>query len=223
MTKKLIGYVRVSTQDQGNTKNGLEAQAEAIRQFADVRGYEIVDIVEEVMSGADNDRPRLAEVTRRARKMGAYVVVNKLDRLSRDAIFILTYVKENPRFITTEFGEDVDSLMLHIYAGFAQREREMISLRTRAALQAKKARGEALGASAEVRAKAVVRAGEVVSAKADDFAERLRPMIVRMRNSGMSLRAIAEELNLMGTKTTRGGTWHTTTVKNLVDRLEANA
>jgi DNA invertase Pin-like site-specific DNA recombinase len=219
--KKLIGYVRVSTKEQGKTKNGLEAQAEAIRLFAHYNGYELIDIAEEVMSGADDNRPVLAEVTRRAAKLGAYVVVNKLDRLSRNALFILKYIDQNSKFIVTMLGDNVDPFMLHIYAGLAEKERMMIAERTKAALAAKKARGEALGASEAVLEKARVSAGAAEATKADDFAARLRPTLTRMKKDGMTLREMAQELNASGTKTARGGEWHPTTVKNVLDRMAA--
>jgi DNA invertase Pin-like site-specific DNA recombinase len=218
--KKLIGYTRVSTKEQGKTKNGLEAQAEAIRLFAHYNGYDLIEIVKEVRTGADDERPVLAEITKRAKKIGAYIVVNKLDRLSRDAVFILTYVRDNPRTIVTQLGEDVDPFTLHIYAGLAEKERQMIADRTKAGLQAKKARGETLGATAEVRAKAVAYATVAVTAQADAFADKLRPMIQRMILAGMSYRAMALELNAMKVKTARGGDWHAMTVKNVVDRFE---
>jgi len=218
--KKLIGYTRVSTKEQGKTKNGLEAQAEAIRLFAHYNGYELIEIVQEVRTGADDERPVLAEITKRAKKIGAYVVVNKLDRLSRDAVFILTYVRDNPRTIVTQLGEDVDPFTLHIYAGLAEKERTMIAERTKAGLQAKKARGETLGATAAVRAKAVASAAVAVKEQADAFADKLRPMVQRMILAGMSYRAMANELNSMKVKTARGGDWHAMTVKNLVERFE---
>lgn len=218
--KKLIGYTRVSTKEQGKTKNGLEAQAEAIRLFAHYNGYDLIEIVQEVRTGADDERPVLAEITKRAKKIGAYVVVNKLDRLSRDAVFILTYVRDYPCTIVTQLGEDVDPFTLHIYAGLAEKERQMIADRTRSGLQAKKARGEALGASAEVRAKAVASAAVAVKAQADAFADKLRPMVQRMILAGMSYRAMANELNAMKVKTARGGDWYAMTVKNLVERFE---
>ena len=218
--KKIIGYTRVSTKEQGKTKNGLEAQAEAIRLFAHYNGYEIIEIVQEVRTGADDERPVLAEITKRAKKIGAYVVVNKLDRLSRDAVFILTYVRDNPRTIVTQLGEDVDPFTLHIYAGLAEKERQMIADRTRAGLQAKKARGEALGASGTVRAKAVARASVAVKEQANAFASKLGPMIQRMVLAGMSYRAMANELNNMRVKTARGGEWHAQAVKNIVERIK---
>jgi DNA invertase Pin-like site-specific DNA recombinase len=218
--KKLIGYTRVSTKEQGKTKNGLEAQAEAIRLFAHYNGYDLVEIVEEVRTGADNERPVLAEITKRAKKIGAYIVVNKLDRLSRDAVFILTYVRDNPRTIVTQLGEDVDPFMLHIYAGLAEKERAMISERTRAALQAKKARGETLGATETVRAKALAASSASRLQQSCDFAERVKPMIQRMILAGMSYRAMAAELNALNVKTARGGDWHAMTVRNIVERFE---
>lgn len=219
--KKIIGYTRVSTQEQGKNRNGLEAQAEAIRFFAHVNGYELLEIAEEVMSGADDSRPVLASVTKRAKKLGAYVVVSKLDRLSRDALFILQYTRDNPRTIVTQLGEDVDSFTLHVYAGLAEKERQMIAERTKAGLQAKKARGEALGASEAMLSIARESANAVRHEKAEDFAARLRPTLTRMKKDGMTLRAMAEELNASGTKTARGGEWHATTVKNVLDRLAA--
>lgn len=218
--KKIYGYTRVSSQEQGKTRNGLEAQAEAIRLFAKYNGYELVEIVEEVRTGADDERPVLADLTKRVAKMkNAYVVVNKLDRLSRDAIFILQYVRTNPHTIVTQLGEDVDPFTLHIYAGLAEKERKMISERTRAGLQAKKARGEVLGASKSVLQKATASSIIAVQTKADAFAERLKPTVKRMVDAGMSYRQMAEELNNNGTKTARGGEWHAMTVSNLVARF----
>jgi DNA invertase Pin-like site-specific DNA recombinase len=218
--KKLIGYTRVSTKEQGKTKNGLEAQAEAIRLFAHYHGYELIEIVQEVRTGADDERPVLAEITKRAKKIGAYVVVNKLDRLSRDAVFILTYVRDNPRTIVTQLGEDVDPFTLHIYAGLAEKERMMIAERTKAGLQAKKARGESLGAKVDVLGRAQAAGGVAAASKADEFAKKVQPTLQRMVLAGMSYRAMAAELNAMQVKTVRGGEWHPMTVKNVVERFK---
>lgn len=218
--KTIYGYTRVSTKEQGKTKNGLEAQAEAIRLFAHYNGYKLVEIVEEVRTGTDDERPVLADLVKRVGKLkDAYIVVNKLDRLSRDAAFILNFVKQYSRFIVTELGENVDPFILHIYAGFAEKERQMISDRTRAGLQAKKARGEVLGASKAVLAKATAKSIHAVQSKADAFAERLRPTVQRMVSCGMSYREMAAELNATGTKTARGGEWHAMTVSNLIARF----
>lgn len=220
--KKIIGLTRVSTKEQGKTKNGLEAQEAAIRAFAEYNGYEVLEIITEVVSGAAEleDRPGLAAaIAKAAKSKDTYVVVNKLDRLSRDAAFILNLMKTKARFIVTELGEDVDPFMLHIYAAVAEKERITIGMRTRAALAAKKARGEALGASVTVLAKATAKSNEAVSAKADAFAAKIMPNLSRMLAKGMTLREMAEELNASGTKTARGGLWYPTTVKNIVDRV----
>lgn len=217
--KKLIGYVRVSTKEQGKTRNGIEAQIEAIRLFASYNNYELIEIREEVRTGEDDDRPVLAEVTKKAKKLGAYVVVNKLDRLSRDAIFILTYVRNYSKTIVTQLGEGVDPFTFHIYAGLAEKERLMISERTRAGLQAKAMRGESLGASKEVIQRAQEGAKKAVQETANAFAERLKPTVSRMMAAGMTFRQMADELNTSGTKTARGGEWYATTVKNLVARF----
>jgi DNA invertase Pin-like site-specific DNA recombinase len=218
--KKIFGYIRVSTKEQGKTRNGLEAQAEAIRLFCHYNGYELIEIVEEVRTGADDERPILADVTKRAQKLGAYVVVNKLDRLSRDAIFILSYVRNNPRTIVTQLGEDVDPFALHIYAGLAEKERQMIAERTKAGIAAKKARGLSHGATSEVLARAQHAGGAAATSKADEFAKKMKPMIQRMILAGMTYRQMAEELNSMDVKTARGGVWHGMTVRNLTERFE---
>lgn len=221
--KHLIGYVRVSTDEQGQTRNGLEAQREAIERFAADNGYHIVDIVEEVASGKLDleDRPVLAKAMAMASKnKNVHVVVSKLDRLSRSSAFINNLMDNaKVRFIVTELGEEVNNFMLRIYAAVAQQEREVISQRTKAGLAAKKARGEALGASRDIILKAGTLGRQLQANKADDFAIRLKPTVERMQKSGMSLRAIAEELNANGTRTARGGEWAATTVKNLIARF----
>lgn len=217
--KHLIGYIRVSTKEQGRTKNGLEAQRAAILRFADEHGYHVVKIVEEVASGGDDDRPMLAEVVATASKMKYVIVVNKLDRLSRSAAYILNLMNSTKSpFIVTELGEDINKFMLHIYAAVAEQEREMIRNRTKAALEAKKARGEPLGASADILAKASEEGRRRQIANADAFAMRLKPVVEAFISKGMSLRQIADKLNQSGTATARGGNWAASTVKNLIAR-----
>jgi DNA invertase Pin-like site-specific DNA recombinase len=221
--KELIGYLRVSTDEQGQTRNGLEAQREAIVRFAADNGYRIVEIVEEVASGklGSEDRPVLAAAMAKAAKgKNTFVVVSKLDRLSRSSAFINNLMDNaKVRFIVTELGESVDNFMLRIYAAVAQQEREVISQRTKAGLAAKKARGEALGASRPIILKAGTVGRQFQADKADEFANKLKPTVKRMVDAGMSLRAIADELNSNGTRTARGGAWAATTVKNLIARF----
>lgn len=233
MKKQIIGYIRVSTDDQASKGNGLEAQRLEIVKFAAENDYEVLEIVREDASGklGLEDRPVLRAALSKSLKLKAALVVSKLDRLSRSAAFILNLMESRAKFIVTQFGEDVDAFMLHIYASVGQKERTMISERTSAALQVMKSKGVKLGnpsvadytgtdgefklgmdSARELAAKAV-------SDRADAFAENLRPSITRMMNAGMSFRAIASEFNDTGVKTARGGAWSASTVKNIIARL----
>lgn len=235
MTKRAIFYKRVSTTEQGNSKNGLEAQQDACEQFASYNGYEIVDSVEEVASGKlDLDqRAVLRAAVTRCIKEKITLIVSKLDRLSRDAHFVLSMMKTKVVFVVADLGEDVDPTLIHVYAIFAQKEREMISQRTKAGLAQVKARGIKLGNPRkydQVFSDGSVKLGCISSAKiagaanaskADEFALRMKPSIERMLAYGMSKTSIAKELNLTNTKTQNGGMWHTTTVCSLIKRWEA--
>lgn len=218
--KTLIGYARVSTEDQGSARNGLEAQMASITKFAADNGYKLLEIVQEVASGklGLNDRPVLAQAIARAVKLKAVVVVSKLDRLSRHAAFVLNLMETKVKFIVSELGEAVDSFMLHIYAVVGQKERELISERTRSALAQLKLKGVQLGNRTNA-AEASAAGGAAYAAKADAFAERMRSTLVMMKKTGMSHSAIARQLNENGTTTARGGAWGTTTVSNMVARL----
>lgn len=216
--KKLIGYVRVSTDEQGTSGNGLEAQKAALMRFAEDTGYQLLAIVEEVASGklGLEDRPVLKSAIARALKEGATIVVSKLDRLSREALFVLTMMQSRAKFIVTQFGENVDEFMLHVYAVLGEKERKMIGSRTKDALRQLKAKGVTLGGPKLDQARVAGCAKN--ASKADDFAIKMRPSIERMMDSGMSFRAIASEFNTNGTKTARGGLWSAATVSNIVAR-----
>lgn len=140
-----IGYIRVSTKRQGRSGLGLEAQQAAIKQFAASENLTIVEWHRDIESGTNSGRPALLEALEHARILACPVLVAKLDRLSRDAHFILGLMKEKVEFICTDIGRVEDPMMLHIHAVFAQSERKKISDRTKAALQARKARGYKLG------------------------------------------------------------------------------
>jgi len=142
---RIVSYTRVSTDQQGRSGLGLEAQREAITRFAEAEGLEIITEMVEVETGKGADalerRPVLRDALALARKHKAAVCVAKLDRLSRDVHFISGLMAQKVPFIVTELGADVDPFMLHIYAALAEKERALISERTRAALAAKKAQG----------------------------------------------------------------------------------
>lgn len=230
--KKLIGYIRVSTDEQGTAGNGLEAQTAAISKYAADNGYTVVEIVREVASGklGLEDRPVLCAAVKKCLKVGAVLVVSKLDRLSREVAFISALMKTSLKFIVTQFP-DADTMMLHMYAAIGEQERKMIGQRTRDALAMLIAKGIKLGnphkedfvaedGQVKLGVISASKLGQAANAaKADAFAEKMRPAVERMRKDGMSYQAIADEFNTHGTKTARGGVWAAMTVRNLCQRF----
>src|SRR5450759_638037 len=219
--RPLVGYVRVSTSMQGRSGLGIEAQREALSRFAEAEGYELVSVLVEVETGKGFDaldrRPQLAEALAQARRRRCPVVVAKLDRLSRDVHFISGLMAHRVPFLVVDLGSDVDPFILHLFAALAEKERAMISTRTRAALAAAKARGTKLGGPklAEARERAVVS----IRAGADRLAANVVPIIREMQRAGMNtLRDIAEALNARGVPTARGGQWYASTVRNVLAR-----
>jgi DNA invertase Pin-like site-specific DNA recombinase len=222
---------RVSTQRQGRSGLGLEAQREAVERFAEREGYELVgDPYIEVETGKGADalerRPVLAAALAAARRVHYPVIVAKLDRLSRDVHFISGLMVHKVPFIVAELGADADPFTLHLYAAFAEMERRRISQRTRDALAAKKARGALLGNRTNPE-QARQMGQAAVRAKAEQFAISVAPIISGVVASGIGTDAgIAEALNARGVATARGGRWHAQTVKNLrarAARLAAEA
>src|SRR3954447_26688086 len=146
---RVVAYVRVSTNGQGKSGLGLEAQRQAINRFAEAEALTIVAVFVEVETGKGADalaqRPKLREALALAKRERAHVVVAKLDRLSRDVAFISALMAKRVPFIVAELGRNIDPFMLHIYAAVAEKERSLISERTRDALAAAKARGVKLG------------------------------------------------------------------------------
>lgn len=219
---KAVVYLRVSTERQGRSGLGLEAQREMIRAFADREGMDLVGEFVEVETGKGADaldrRPELAAALALARKEKCPVIVAKLDRLSRDVHFISGLMTQRIPFIVAELGADADSFMLHLYAALAEKERKLISERTKAALAAKKAQGVKLGNRtnlAEARAKAVAS----TKASADAFALNVLPVIDQVKAQGVtSYNGIAQALNVRGVRTARGGTWQAATVRKIILR-----
>ena len=217
-----VAYYRVSTARQGRSGLGIEAQRAAVTRFAEAEGYDLVSEYVEVETGKGADaldrRPTLAEALARARKLRCPVLVAKLDRLSRDVHFISGLMAHRVPFIVAELGADADPFMLHLYAALAEKERALISARTKAALAAKKAAGAKLGnpraAEAAVKARAANRAA------ADRFAANVLPIVREIQEAGQaSLREIAARLNTRGVRTARGGQWGASSVRNLLMRL----
>ena len=211
--KTAVAYTRVSTSRQGKSGLGLEAQLSALARFAEAEGFELVETYKEVETGKGADaldrRPQLAAALKAARRRKAPIIVAKLDRLSRDVHFISGLMTHKTPFIVAELGADADPFMLHLYAALAEKERAMISRRTKDALAAKKAQGVRLGG---LNAKGIANRVE-----AQQRAEALRPVFAGL--AGMSHRKMAAELNAMGVETPAGGLWHAVTVKRVLARL----
>ncbi len=221
---KIIAYERVSTARQGRSGPGLEAQRNAIDAFATSRSADVLARFTEVESGRRNDRPELDKALTLARLTGATLVIAKLDRLSRNAAFLLTLQASGVAFLACDMPEAND-LTVGIMALVAQQEREAISKRTKEALSAAKARGVKLGnpngAAALRRAgKGGLALQDTVRRNADAFAEDLRDVVAAIRADGhTTLRALADQLNARGIRTRRDGRWHVSTVRNLLSRV----
>jgi DNA invertase Pin-like site-specific DNA recombinase len=215
-----ISYVRVSTEKQGRSGLGIEAQRSAISRFADAEGFQIADEFVEVETGKGADaldrRPELAAALAAARKAGSPVIVAKLCRLSRDVHFISGLMAHKVPFVVAELGKDVDPFLLHIYAALAEKERALISQRTKEALAARKASGVRLGNPRNLR-QAQTKGRTMASRKAARHAGNVLPIIHYIQASGVSsYLGIAEALNARGVRTARNGQWHATTVRNLL-------
>ena len=224
MPSSLVAYHRVSTVRQGRSGLGLEAQQTAIKNLAKERGGTVVASFTEVESGKVDSRPELQKALQVARLTGATLAIAKLDRLSRNAAFLLTLRDSGVRFIAADMPEAND-LTVGIMALVAQQEREAIATRTREALKAAKTRGTRLGnpngAAALKRAErgnsAILTA---IARNADVFAKELAPVLHEVEAAGhMTLRAIADELNRRQIVTRRGGRWHASNVRNLRQRI----
>src|SRR3974390_1176889 len=210
--KKLVAYHRVSTQKQGRSGLGLEAQRAAIAAFAKAEGLQIIGEFTEGETGKGADpldrRPKLAAALKAARKAGASICVAKLDRLSRDVAFISGLMAQKVPFVVAELGMQAPSFMLHIFAALAEEERRRISERTRAGLQAARRRGVKLGSPT---------IGRDNKRAAMERAKALKPVLKSLE--GQSARAIAAELNKRKIATPRGLAWSAVTVIRVQRRL----
>jgi DNA invertase Pin-like site-specific DNA recombinase len=220
-----IGYVRVSTTAQGRSGLGLEAQRAAIARFAAAEGLDVAQVFEEVETGSGADalerRPQLAAALKVARKAKAPVLVAKLDRLSRDVHFISGLMAHRVEFVVCELGRQSDPFVLHLYAALAEKERNMISARTKAGLTAAKARGTKLGMSARSESEVQKIADKGAQANKDaavTLAETMRKSIVAALD-GRSLRAASEWLNDCRIASPGGARWHAPSLLKAAVRL----
>lgn len=217
--KNYIAYYRVSTAKQGQSGLGLEAQRNAVRQFVKVEEWILQEFVE-VESGKNNHRPQLLAAIDYAKQKKATLIIAKLDRLSRNAGFIFTLRDSGVDFICADMPE-ANTLTIGIFAVLAQHERELISSRTKAALQAKKLQGHKLGKpenlTNEARAKGVIVIKE--KAQANENNRRAAALIKSYRENGMNWQTIAQELNQFGFRTAKGKQFQAVQVQRIFQRM----
>lgn len=219
-----VAYYRVSTERQGSSGLGLEAQQEAVRAYLNGGAWKLMAEVVEVESGKRNDRPKLAEALRACKVHKATLIIAKLDRLARNVHFVSSLMESGVEFTAVDFPQ-ANRLTIHILAAVAEHEAAMISQRTKAALAASKARGTKLGGfrgftftPADHAAAAAAR-----KARSDERAAELAPIVAELRSAGVtSLGGLARALTARGIPTARGGAeWSPVQVSRLLARVDA--
>jgi DNA invertase Pin-like site-specific DNA recombinase len=224
---RLIGYRRVSTQGQGQSGLGLEAQQSAIDAHVTQTGCSLVATYTEVESGKKSDRPELVRAMAHARRAGATLVIAKLDRLARNVHFLSGLMESGVEFLACDMPY-ANRLTLHIMAAVAEDEARRISQRTKDALAAVKARGVKLGGARENSVSGLNDAGRARGRERGNIRQRrdsvevysdLLPVVRELRDGGATLRKIAEHLNTHGHCTRTGAAWSPVQVKRLLDRV----
>lgn len=210
-TRPFIAYYRVSTDKQGRSGLGIEAQLAAVQQHTQRSGGELLAEFKEIETGKHSDRPQLQAALKLCRQKKAVLVIAKLDRLSRNLAFIANLMESKVEFVACD-NPHANKTMSQMMAVFAEHERDAISQRTKDALQAAKARGVKLGRPnadiAEVQRHWSERARRV--------RDRARPTAQQMKQQGLNLNQIAQGLNDRGIKTCRNGVWYASTVSRLL-------
>lgn len=208
-----VAYYRVSTQRQGISGLGLEAQQDTVRRFLRA-GDTVIETFVEVESGKDCGRPQLAAALAACKRRKAVLLIAKLDRLARKVSFIAALMDGDVPFVAAD-NPHASRLTLHVLAAVAEHEGAMISERTRAALQAAKARGVKLGRCFGVDEARALNAERSAAAKA--WAANVKPIIAELQEGGATtLQALADGLNGRGLRAPRGGVWRPTSVQRVM-------
>ena len=211
---KYVLYLRISTAKSGGVdSNGIAAQDRDLNIFLSSQHQpEVVGRFVEVMSGANNDRPQLKQALDLCRSTGSQLVVQKVDRLSRDVEFVARLLKDKTVQLRVANIPSADHFQIHLFAALGMQEREFISIRTKAAMAAAKARGVRFG-NPRINELNLPR-----KRKANQFDSRIWPMVKTLRSEGMSFQRIATALNDMGERRPKGNVYHPTQVKRIYDR-----
>ena len=216
MKTKFVSYYRVSTMAQGIDGNGIQSQKDSVARYLASMDCELIASFQEVESGSVNKRPQLTEAIKLAKSQKAILVIARLDRLSRNAAFLLQLQDAGIDFVACDLPH-ADKFSVGILALLAQKEREMCSQRTKSALQVlKQKKGVKLGNPNA--AKAWTKAVQAIKQGKQDFAKSALKTIREIKGTGVNtLAKIADCLNKRGEKTARGGTWTATAVKRVLD------
>jgi len=204
-----VAYYRVSTNRQGASGLGLDAQREAVKRHLGERGQLLAEFTEIESGRRDSNRPQLPAALDACRKRRAVLLIARLDRLARNVAFIANLMESGADFVAVDIPE-ANRLTMHILAAVAEHEREMISQRTKAALAQAKARGTQLGNPRALEALKLANAAKAHVRPAPE----VRALITGWKAQGKGLRAIARELNRLRIRTPRGCAWYASTVKN---------
>ena len=216
MAERFITYFRVSTDRQGRSGLGLDAQREAVGQYLVGRGAIVIDEFVEIESGGKDDRPKLTEALAACQRAKATLLIAKLDRLARSVAFIANLMNSNTDFVACDMPH-ASRLILHVMAAFAEHERQIIGERTRAALAAAKARGVKLGTNGAMLALQY-------KAEAGSYALALQGAILAAKGTGAkTTREIAEKLNEGSIPSRQGCRWHPASVARVLRRLQTGA
>lgn len=214
-----VAYYRVSTQRQGRSGLGLEAQQTAVKAYAGIQGLHLIEQFTEVETGTrKRHRPQLAAALEATRRAGAVLLIASLDRLARNVAFVSALMESGVRFVAVDMPE-VDNLTIHVMAAVAEREAQQISARTRAALAARKARGLPLGGpNPSIPPEARQRGREAQREAARLALWSAAAHAQMLREQGLSLRAIAARLNEGRFRARQGGNWSGKQVHRLLAR-----
>ncbi len=216
---KVVAYYRVSTQKQGQSGLGLEAQEQAVMNYLNGGEWELIEGFIEIETGKGSDaldrRPQLKAAMGICKKHKATLIIAKLDRLARNNHFIAGLLESGIDFICADMPQ-ANKVMLQMYSVMAEWERDQISTRTKAALQAAKARGVILGSTGMANLKPNI---EVRQQTADAFANNLKGTIEGMKVRGFTQRSMCAELNQLGIKTAKGSEWSLIQLQRVIARL----
>ncbi len=217
---RFVAYYRVSTDKQGRSGLGMEAQQKAVEDYVvGVSGFLIAPPFIEVESGKKKDRPELIKALAHAKRHKAILIVAKLDRLARNVSFVSALLDSGVDFRAADMPQ-ANRFMIQIMSAVAEYEAQLISERTKAGLAARKARGLPMG-NPQNLLKGNSPAPAMNRAKANAVAERMRPVVKAIQDEGVStVRGICEQLNDRGYITDKGNYWHPTSVSRLLKRLE---